>query len=94
MSDKFHKLTMGGGPHAHGLEVFLDGMPLKGVTSLSLTANYHDAVRVTLELIVEVLPSQVMAATKVDLPLNIEELPPHIQQIASDLVALVEKEGT
>lgn len=87
----FHVLTMGGGPHVNGLEIFLDGKPLKGVTSLEVTANHGDAIRLKLEMIVEV-SAKVEADTTLELPLNIEDLPPHMQTIASDLMALVESQ--
>lgn len=89
---KLHTLIVGGGPMAHDIEAFLDGMPLKGVTSLSVSMNYGDVVRVTLEMIVEFGPSQLTADAALKVPLNIEELPPHIQQIATDLTALMEKQ--
>ena len=88
----FHTLTLGGGPLVKGLEVFLDGMPLKGVTSLNIVASHHDVIKVTLELIVDMNPSQLKGEAVLEVPLNIEELPEHIQQIASDLTALMESQ--
>lgn len=87
MAEMFHTLTMGGGPHAKGVEVWLDGMKLKGVTGIEVRCDVTDVVRVTLELITKI--ESKMLISDWEMP-SAEELPEHMKKIHADLMKLKE----